>query len=59
MNTMHDKAPKILMNVRLPKCVDCNQENSVKLIIAEKKKNISIGCVCCWDKCLVVASMNS
>jgi len=41
MNTMHDRAPAILMNPRLPRCVHCNQENSVKPIIAEKKKNIN------------------
>jgi transcription elongation factor Elf1 len=41
MNNMHDRAPENLMNPRLPKCVHCNQENSVKPIIAEKKKNIN------------------
>ncbi|RHN73898.1 hypothetical protein MtrunA17_Chr2g0303581 [Medicago truncatula] len=41
MNTMHDRAPKILMNPRLPRCAHCNQENSVKPVIAEKKKNIN------------------
>ncbi|AES65762.1 hydroxyproline-rich glycoprotein family protein [Medicago truncatula] len=40
MNNMHDRAPENLMNPKLPKCVHCNQENSVKPIIAEKKKNI-------------------
>jgi len=41
INTMHDRAPGILMNPRLPRCVHCNRENSVKPIIAEKKKNIN------------------
>ena len=41
MNTMHDRAPKILMNPNLPRCLHCNQENSVKPVIAEKKKNIN------------------
>jgi len=41
MNTMHDRAPEILMNPKLPKCLHCNQENSVKPVIAEKKKNIN------------------
>ncbi|RHN67558.1 hypothetical protein MtrunA17_Chr3g0103971 [Medicago truncatula] len=41
MNTMHDRAPQILMNPKLPKCLHCNQENSVKPVIAEKKKNIN------------------
>jgi len=41
MNTMHDRAPGILMNSRLQRCVHCNHENNVKSIIAEKKKNIT------------------
>ncbi|RHN61585.1 hypothetical protein MtrunA17_Chr4g0038241 [Medicago truncatula] len=41
MNTMHDRAPWILMNPRLPRSVQCNRENNVKPIIAEKKKNIN------------------
>ncbi|XP_073128646.1 uncharacterized protein [Henckelia pumila] len=38
---MHDRAPKIWMNPTLPSCRFCEQENSVKPIIAEKKKSIN------------------
>ncbi|KZV22794.1 hypothetical protein F511_24841 [Dorcoceras hygrometricum] len=38
---MHDRAPKIWMNPTLPTCRFCEQENSVKPIIADKKKSIN------------------
>ncbi|XP_016500938.1 uncharacterized protein LOC107819346 [Nicotiana tabacum] len=38
---MHDRAPDIWMNPALPTCKFCEQENSVKPIIAPKKKEIN------------------
>lgn len=35
---MHDRAPDVWMNPTLPTCKHCGQENSVKPVIAEKKK---------------------
>ncbi|KAK1358711.1 Hydroxyproline-rich glycoprotein family protein [Heracleum sosnowskyi] len=40
-STMHDRAPATLMNPVLPTCKYCNQENSVKPVISEKKKTIN------------------
>ncbi|KAL1833203.1 hypothetical protein ACET3Z_002854 [Daucus carota] len=40
-STMHDRAPASLMNPVLPTCKFCNQENSVKPVISEKKKTIN------------------
>ncbi|KAM4089047.1 hypothetical protein ACB094_07G118800 [Castanea mollissima] len=40
-NTMRDRAPSVWMNPVLPTCKFCNQENSVKPIIADKKKEIN------------------
>ncbi|GMP47555.1 hypothetical protein CsSME_00015235 [Camellia sinensis var. sinensis] len=39
--TMHDRAPAIWMNPNLPSCKFCQQEHSMKPIIAEKKKSIN------------------
>ncbi|GAU13412.1 hypothetical protein TSUD_127080 [Trifolium subterraneum] len=41
MNNMRDRAPAIWMHPTLPRCVHCGQENSVKPVIAKKKKNIN------------------
>ncbi|KAK2440793.1 hypothetical protein QL285_012165 [Trifolium repens] len=41
MNNMRDRAPEIWMHPTLPRCVHCGQENSLKPVIAEKKKNIN------------------
>ncbi|OMO63447.1 hypothetical protein COLO4_32442 [Corchorus olitorius] len=41
MNTMHDRAPQVWMTPALPKCRFCDQENSAKPLIAEKKKSIN------------------
>lgn len=38
---MHDRAPSLWMNPVLPTCKFCKQENSVKPIIADKKKCIN------------------
>ena len=40
-NSMRDRAPTNWMHPRLPKCLHCNQENSVKPIIAKKKRSIN------------------
>lgn len=40
-STMHDRAPANLMNPVLPTCKFCNQENSVKPVISDKKKTIN------------------
>lgn len=40
-HSMHDRAPDDWMNPLLPKCKYCNEENSVKPVIAEKKKAIN------------------
>ncbi|KAK1370187.1 Wiskott-Aldrich syndrome protein family member 2-like [Heracleum sosnowskyi] len=40
-STMHDRAPASLMNPVLPTCKFCNQENSVKPVISDKKKTIN------------------
>lgn len=40
-SVMHDRAPASLMNPVLPTCKFCNQENSVKPLISEKKKTIN------------------
>ncbi|XP_074338028.1 uncharacterized protein LOC141675216 [Apium graveolens] len=39
--SMHDRAPASLMNPVLPTCKFCNQENSVKPVISDKKKTIN------------------
>ncbi|KAH7840722.1 hypothetical protein Vadar_020683 [Vaccinium darrowii] len=39
--SMHDRAPSVWMNPVLPSCRFCQQENSVKPVMAEKKKNIN------------------
>ncbi|XP_060206942.1 uncharacterized protein LOC132634848 [Lycium barbarum] len=39
--SMHDRAPDIWMNPIFPTCKFCKQENSVKPIIATKKKEIN------------------
>ncbi|GAV80523.1 hypothetical protein CFOL_v3_23984 [Cephalotus follicularis] len=38
---MHDRAPSVWMNPVLPTCKFCEHENSVKPVIAEKKKAIN------------------
>ncbi|CAK9142591.1 unnamed protein product [Ilex paraguariensis] len=38
---MHDRAPSVWMNPILPTCRFCEQENSAKPIISEKKKKIN------------------
>ncbi|KAL2460165.1 Uncharacterized protein Adt_43585 [Abeliophyllum distichum] len=38
---MHDRAPLVWINPILPTCIYCNQENSAKPIISEKKKFIN------------------
>ncbi|XWS68180.1 hypothetical protein CRYUN_Cryun04dG0069200 [Craigia yunnanensis] len=40
-NAMHDRAPPVWMNPVLPKCKFCDQENSVKPVISDKKKSIN------------------
>ncbi|KAI5660985.1 hypothetical protein M9H77_20308 [Catharanthus roseus] len=40
-SSMHDRAPGVWMNPVLPKCKFCEQENSVKPIISDKKKSIN------------------
>lgn len=40
-NDMHDRAPTIWMKPTLPNCVHCNQQNSVKPVIADKKRSIN------------------
>ncbi|XP_050231914.1 uncharacterized protein LOC126680774 [Mercurialis annua] len=40
-NSMHDRAPGLWMTPVLPTCQFCEQENSVKPVISEKKKNIN------------------
>ncbi|KAK2978332.1 hypothetical protein RJ640_016434 [Escallonia rubra] len=39
--TMHDRAPSVWMTPVLPTCKFCEQENSVKPILSEKKKAIN------------------
>ncbi|CAK9139012.1 unnamed protein product [Ilex paraguariensis] len=39
--SMHDRAPTVWTNPILPTCKLCDQENSVKPIISEKKKSIN------------------
>ncbi|XP_057965263.1 uncharacterized protein LOC131155834 [Malania oleifera] len=38
---MHDRAPPVWMSPVLPNCRFCEQENSVKPVIAERKKDIN------------------
>jgi hypothetical protein len=38
---MHDRAPSDWMNPVLPRCQFCDQENSVKPVIANKKQKIN------------------
>ncbi|KAK2665283.1 hypothetical protein Ddye_003857 [Dipteronia dyeriana] len=38
---MHDRAPSVWMNPALPSCRFCEQENSAKPVIPEKKKQIN------------------
>ncbi|KAG6779502.1 hypothetical protein POTOM_015891 [Populus tomentosa] len=38
---MHDRAPSVWMNPGLPKCQFCEQENSSKPVIANKKRKIN------------------
>ncbi|GMJ12880.1 hypothetical protein HRI_004957200 [Hibiscus trionum] len=40
-NSMHDRALEAWMNPVLPKCKFCNQENSAKPVISDKKKSIN------------------
>ncbi|KAL5788549.1 hypothetical protein ACOSP7_005498 [Xanthoceras sorbifolium] len=40
-NRMHDRAPSVWMNPVLPACRFCEQENSAKPVIPEKKKEIN------------------
>lgn len=40
-SNMRDRAPSIWMNPVLPRCKYCEHENSVKPIIADKKKGIN------------------
>ncbi|TYI37483.1 hypothetical protein ES332_A03G214500v1 [Gossypium tomentosum] len=40
-NSMHDRALLSWLNPVLPKCKYCNQENSAKPVIADKKKDIN------------------
>ncbi|KAL4279414.1 hypothetical protein GQ457_03G003860 [Hibiscus cannabinus] len=40
-NSMHDRALEAWMNPVLPKCRFCNQENSAKPVISDKKKSIN------------------
>lgn len=40
-SSMHDRAPSVWMNPALPTCMYCEQENSAKPVIAEKKKAIN------------------
>ncbi|XP_022762145.1 uncharacterized protein LOC111308060 [Durio zibethinus] len=40
-NAMHDRAPPVWMNPVLPTCKFCDQENSVKPVISDKKKSIN------------------
>lgn len=39
--TMHDRAPTIWLNPKLPTCKHCGQENSVKPVMAEKKRSVN------------------
>ncbi|KDP46232.1 hypothetical protein JCGZ_10072 [Jatropha curcas] len=39
--SMHDRAPSVWMTPVLPSCKYCDQENSVKPLISEKKKSIN------------------
>ncbi|XP_065857506.1 uncharacterized protein [Euphorbia lathyris] len=40
-DSMHDRAPAVWMSPVLPTCKFCEQENSVKPVISEKKKTIN------------------
>ncbi|XVF01444.1 hypothetical protein REPUB_Repub04eG0089800 [Reevesia pubescens] len=40
-SAMHDRAPLVWMNPVLPKCDFCDQENSAKPVISDKKKSIN------------------
>ncbi|EEF43292.1 hypothetical protein RCOM_0937400 [Ricinus communis] len=40
-NSMHDRAPGVWMTPALPTCKYCDQENSVKPVICDKKKGIN------------------
>lgn len=39
--SMHDRAPSVWRNPVLPKCKFCDQENSAKPVISDKKKSIN------------------
>lgn len=40
-DSMHDRAPSVWMNPALPTCKFCEQENSAKPVIPDKKKEIN------------------
>ncbi|GMJ06800.1 hypothetical protein like AT1G49330 [Hibiscus trionum] len=40
-SSMHDRAPSVWRNPVLPKCKFCDQENSAKPVIAQRKKHIN------------------
>ncbi|GMJ03489.1 hypothetical protein HRI_004018100 [Hibiscus trionum] len=40
-SSMHDRAPSVWRNPALPKCKFCDQENSAKPVIADKKKAVN------------------